>query len=56
MMYMSNREIDEIKERAFRIYNKAREIVEANPTTYNKELVYSLMMEEQRILKQIKIK
>lgn len=43
-----------IKERALRVYNKAREIVEANPKSYDKELVYKLMMEEQRILNELK--
>ena len=52
MTVMKAREI--IKERALRVYNKAREIVEANPKNYDKELVYKLMMEEQKILTELK--
>ena len=36
------------------MYMKAREIVEANPKNYDKELVYKLMMEEQLILNELK--
>ena len=59
-MYMKTKrytadEIIAIKARAFRCYNKAREIIEANPNDYDKILVFNLMQEEQNILDRLRV-
>ena len=60
MKYMKTKrytedEIMTIKARAFRCYNKAREIIEANPKDYDKILVFKLMQQEQNILDMIRV-
>ena len=46
----------EIRDRAYRCYLKASQLVQDNPKNYDKELVFKLMIEEQEILKTIKTK
>ncbi len=53
--YLTEEEIKVWKDRAYRLYREAEAIVSANPKSYDQNLVFKLMSQEQACLDRIRV-